>query len=141
MDQSLLSRLLAAPVLHSLPRRPFHLLLTRRGRLSRGRFWQASLSVWLAFWLAFALLDGIGPFDLTRIPAALLAWSLFCLCSKRYHDLDRSSAWLLLLIIPVVGAVTVIWELGFRHGSVGENGFGADPRELEFTDRDYATVT
>jgi len=117
------------------------LFFSRRGRLSRGRFWQAALSVWLLFWLAFAALDGVSTFDLTRFPAFLLIAALLCLASKRYHDLDRSSLWLLLLLMPVLGVVVVFYELGFRRGSVGENSFGTDPRDLESLGRDYATVS
>jgi uncharacterized membrane protein YhaH (DUF805 family) len=117
------------------------LFFSRRGRLSRGRFWRAAFGAWLLFWLAFALLDGVTGFDLTRIPALLLIAALFCLCSKRYHDLDRSSLWLLLLLVPVVGVLVVFYELGCRRGSVGENSFGTDPRDFESLGRDYATVS
>ena len=55
-------------------------------------------------------------------------------------NLDRSALWLLLLLVPVVGVLVVSLELGFRRGSVGENGFGTDPREFESSGRDYATV-
>ena len=113
---------------------------SRKGRVSRGRFWQGTLIAWAVFWLGFVLLDGVSPIDLTRIPAAALLVSLFCLCSRRYHDLDRSSVWLLLLLIPVFGLLVVMYELGFRRGSVGENGFGTDPRDLREFTRDYATV-
>ena len=116
-------------------RRFFH----RRGRISRTIFWQSTLIAWTLFWIAFALLDGASSIDLTRVPSLCLLFSLFCLCSKRYHDLDRSSLRLLFMLIPVFGLVFVMWELGFRRGSVGENGYGADPRDL-LKSRDYATV-
>ncbi len=119
----------------------FRLFFTNRGRLSRGKFWLWTLVAWAAFWMVFFLLDGVGPIDLTRIPAAILLWALLCLCSKRYHDLDRSSVWLLLLLIPLFGLAVVVWELGFRRGSVGENAFGGDPRDLDrYRGGDYATV-
>jgi len=117
------------------------LFFNPRGRLSRGRFWQATLLVWAMFWLTYMLLDGVSSFDLTRIPAVILLYSLDCLCSKRYHDLDRSAWWLLLLLIPLIGLVIVLFELGFKRGSVGENGFGSDPRTSQGArSRDYATV-
>jgi len=117
------------------------LFLSPKGRLSRGKFWRLALSAWLLFWVAFSLLDGVSSYDLTRIPAALLLWSLFCLCSKRYHDLDKTGFRLFLLLIPVAGVLFVFWELGCRRGSVGENSFGIDPRELNIKERDYATVS
>lgn len=117
------------------------LFFNRRGRISRGTFWLAGSASWALFWIAYALLDGVSSVDLTRIPALLLLAALFCLSSKRYHDLDRSSLWLLLLLLPVVGVVVVFAELGFRRGSVGANAFGEDPREARYRQRDYATVT
>ncbi|MDH3645098.1 MAG: DUF805 domain-containing protein, partial [Gammaproteobacteria bacterium] len=80
-------------------------------------------------------------FDLTRIPAALLCWSLFCLCAKRYHDREKSASWLLVLLLPVVGVVWVCAELGFRRGMTGDNRYGPDPlTELGSRAGDYATV-
>jgi len=117
------------------------LFFTRRGRLSRGRFWLVTSCAWAAFWVLYVLLDGVGPIDLTRLPAAVLLVALFCLCSRRYHDLDRSSLRLLWLLVPLFGVLLVFVELGFRRGTVGENSFGIDPRELRQHTRDYATVT
>ena len=125
----------------ALPRDLCGLFFTRRGRLSRGKFWRATLAAWAAFWIFFVLLDGVALMDFTRLPAAILLWALFCLCSKRYHDLDRSSAWLLLLLVPLFGLAVVVWELGFRRGSPGENAFGPNPWDLQrYRGGDYATV-
>lgn len=117
------------------------LFFNRAGRISQRTFWGAASAAWAMFWIAYVVLDGAGPVDLTRVPAFVLLASLFCLCSKRYHDMDRSAAWLLLLLLPVVGALVVCWELGFRRGTVGANAFGDDPRMARYQQRDYATVT
>ena len=119
----------------SLVRRYF----VRSGRLSRSAFWRSTLVAWGIFWVCFALLDDVTRIDLTRVPALVLLYSLFCLASRRYHDLDRSSSRLLLGLIPLFGLVFIMWELGFKRGTVGENGYGIDPRAL-IEKRDYATV-
>jgi uncharacterized membrane protein YhaH (DUF805 family) len=111
------------------------------GRLSRRSFWISTLIAWLAFWLAFGLLDAATTLDLTRIPAAILCWVLYCLCARRYHDLERSPRWLLALLIPILGVVWVCSELGFRRGTVGDNHYGTDPlTDLGHRAADYATV-
>lgn len=110
------------------------------GRLSRGRFWLACLLAWGLFWLGFGLLDGLGPMDLTRIPAALLIVALGVLCVRRCHDLDHSGLWLLVLLIPVLGVVLACVQLGLRRGTRGPNRFGDDPvRPRDAVD--YLTVT
>ena len=47
--------------------------------------------------------------------------------AKRCHDLDRSPWFLLVGLIPIVGQIWLLVELGFRRGTVGANGYGADP--------------
>ena len=112
-----------------------------RGRICRSHFWISCLLAWGMFWVAVALCDGLTDWDLTRIPALLLAWSLFCLCTKRAHDLDHSAARLALLLLPLLGPIWLVGELGLRRGSVGENSFGIDPRDVNRRERDYARVT
>ena len=45
---------------------------------------------------------------------------------RRLHDIDRSGWWLLLLLVPVIGAIVLLfWHC--QHGTVGENRYGMDP--------------
>jgi len=45
---------------------------------------------------------------------------------RRLHDLDKSGFWVLIELIPVVGAIWLFVMLCFR-GTDGENRFGPDP--------------
>jgi uncharacterized membrane protein YhaH (DUF805 family) len=108
-----------------------------RGRIPRSTFWFAVLFVWAAFIVAFLVLEANVSRASTLILYPLFFWTMFALAAKRYHDLGRSAAWLLLLLIPVVGVVWVAFELGFRRGTRGENRHGPDPLVLPL---DYQTV-
>ena len=46
---------------------------------------------------------------------------------KRYHDVDKSGWWVLILLVPVVGFVWFLIECGFQRGTSGPNRFGPDP--------------
>lgn len=47
---------------------------------------------------------------------------------RRLHDLDRTGWWILLALIPLVGAIIlIIWAC--TRGTVGPNRFGLDPLE------------
>ena len=58
-----------------------------------------------------------------------LLWTLAALAVRRLHDRGRRPAWLLLLLVPLLGPLLAIFELGFRPGTPGENPYGPDPRE------------
>lgn len=45
---------------------------------------------------------------------------------RRLHDTDRSGWWMLLLLIPLVGAIILIVWMASR-GSAGPNRFGTEP--------------
>lgn len=47
---------------------------------------------------------------------------------RRLHDTNRSGWWLLLLLIPLIGAL-VILIFTVQDGTPGENTYGADPKE------------
>jgi len=46
---------------------------------------------------------------------------------KRCHDRDKSGWWCLLLIVPLVGVIWAIVELGILEGVRGPNEYGPDP--------------
>jgi uncharacterized membrane protein YhaH (DUF805 family) len=43
---------------------------------------------------------------------------------KRFHDRDKSGWWVLIGLIPVIGAIWLLIELGFLKGTPGPNRFG-----------------
>ncbi|WP_309667119.1 DUF805 domain-containing protein [Tabrizicola sp.] len=45
---------------------------------------------------------------------------------RRLHDLDKSGWWLLIALIPLIGAIVLIVWFASR-GTVGSNRFGEDP--------------
>jgi uncharacterized membrane protein YhaH (DUF805 family) len=48
---------------------------------------------------------------------------------RRLHDLDRSGWWLLLSLIPLIGAIVlIVWFVG--RGTPGAHRFGPDPLGL-----------
>jgi uncharacterized membrane protein YhaH (DUF805 family) len=48
---------------------------------------------------------------------------------KRWHDLDKSGAWILINFIPFFGPLWTLIQCGFVRGTEGENQYGLDPLE------------
>ena len=44
---------------------------------------------------------------------------------KRFHDRDKSGWWMLLLLVPIIGGLWLLIELGFLAGTPGPNRYGA----------------
>ena len=67
-------------------------------------------------------------------PALLFYWTLLSICIyiavciRRARDRNKSGWWALLYIIPYVGWLWALIELGFFPGTKGPNRFGPDPR-------------
>jgi len=47
--------------------------------------------------------------------------------AKRCHDRDRSGWFQLISLIPLIGSIWLVVEVGFLRGTPGPNRFGADP--------------
>ena len=65
---------------------------------------------------------GIGLFSgifalLSLIPAVIVY-------IKRFHDRDKSGWWVLIGLIPLIGPLWLLIELGFLKGTDGPNRFG-----------------
>lgn len=49
---------------------------------------------------------------------------------RRLHDINRDGAWVLLLLVPVIGQILIIiW--GCERGTEGSNRFGPDPLPIK----------
>ena len=117
------------------------------GRVPRFVFWIypivlvffVALLVMLVGLLAGLLGGGANTLDtveegaITFLSLALslpVAWSTFVIHVKRCHDLDKSGWFLLWNLVPIIGGLWVIFNLGFLRGTEGHNEFGPDVREL-----------
>ena len=59
---------------------------------------------------------------------AVASWyPQFAIAVKRLHDRNKSARWLILLFVPIVGALWMLVELGFLRGTRGINKWGDDP--------------
>jgi uncharacterized membrane protein YhaH (DUF805 family) len=65
---------------------------------------------------------GIGPFS--GIFALISVIPTVIVYIKRFHDRDKSGWWVLIGLIPLIGAIWLLVELGFLKGTPGPNRFG-----------------
>ena len=97
------------------------------GRARRREYWMFALfNLIIAFGLAFvdvvagtgvlSLLYGLGVF----LPS--LAVSV-----RRLHDVSKSGWWLLICLIPLIGALVLLY-FAVSDGSPGENSYGPNPK-------------
>ena len=114
-----------------------YLLFSFRGRVPRGALWWTAILVCAAFVVLMVVLEAALGEKASLILYPPLFWIVAALAVKRLRDRGRRPAWLLLLLVPIVGPLWALVELGFRRGTPGENRYGQDPLEIR---GDYLTV-
>jgi uncharacterized membrane protein YhaH (DUF805 family) len=107
--------------------KPF--LLSYEGRINRQRYWAFTL-VYIAAYVVAMIIDAvlgnqIGIVSLLFVLAAI--YPSICVTIKRWHDRDKSGWWILINLIPIVGAIWSLIECGFLKGTEGANRYGDDP--------------
>ena len=101
-----------------------------KGRINRVTFW---LRGWLPLMLinlvgAFIDVGGTGePGQAFLICNLLTLWPGIAIAVKRLHDRDRSGWLMLITLIPILGFIWFLVEVGFLKGTDGDNRFGSDP--------------
>jgi len=69
---------------------------------------------------------------LSMIISIIFIWPTLALAVKRLHDRNRSGWFSLIVLIPIIGPIWYLIEVGFLRGTIGPNRFGDDPvQELE----------
>lgn len=113
------------------------ILFSPYGRATRAQYWRIQTTYLLLIPVAIWL--GTLNQDETMTPARMLAlaiflavciasiWSSLCAGIKRFHDRGKTGAWLLILLVPLIGAAWYVVEVGFLRGQDGPNRFGIDP--------------
>ncbi|MBI5624719.1 MAG: DUF805 domain-containing protein [Elusimicrobia bacterium] len=98
------------------------------GRARRKEYWMFVLvNVLLSICLAVVeAVLGTGSVLAWVYSLALLVPSIAVAC-RRLHDTGRSGWWQLIILVPLLGAVVLIYFLA-QDGRTGDNEFGADPK-------------
>ncbi|MNZ71899.1 Inner membrane protein YhaH [compost metagenome] len=107
---------------------------TFTGRARRKEYWMFFL-VNLVAYIALAIIDGLtGTFSaesgvglLGAIYTLALLIPNLALTARRLHDTDRSAWWMLICLIPIIGAIVLLVFMCLQ-GSAGDNRFGEDPK-------------
>jgi uncharacterized membrane protein YhaH (DUF805 family) len=101
-------------------------LFRPRGRLARGGFFLRVVAILLAFALLDAMLRPLLGAAAVWLLNPLALWLLLCAAAQRLHDRDRSARWLLAGLVPVLGALWLLWQF-CRRGAASDNRWGPDP--------------
>ena len=109
------------------------LLTSFDGRINRAKFW-AGIGVLFAVGIVAEFIDmvlslhlGHSSMGLVTSFAALAAiYFWLALYTKRWHDRDKSGWWTLIVLVPVIGSLWALIELGILEGTRGSNQY-ADP--------------
>jgi uncharacterized membrane protein YhaH (DUF805 family) len=110
------------------------LLTSFDGRINRAKFW-AGIGVMFAMGVVAEIIDllldlhlgqsGVGLVSFFYTLAAI--YFLLAVYAKRWHDRDKSGWWSLIVLVPVIGSLWILIELGILEGTRGSNRYGPDP--------------
>ena len=100
-----------------------------RGRISRKEYWLHYALPLCVVPIFGAVIDGAAKANgvVSLIIALILLVPSLAGAVKRVHDRDRSGWFLLIWLIPLIGSIWMVVELGFLRGTNGPNRFGRDP--------------
>lgn len=98
------------------------------GRARRTEFWMYVL-FYMIFVVVLAVIEAvIGlPGILTVIYTLGLLVPTISVTVRRLHDTDRSGWWILIGLVPLIGAI-VLLVFYFMEGTDGDNQFGPNPK-------------
>lgn len=104
------------------------------GRARRSEYWWFALFSVLVGIVTFALDAALGTdFEgsssglITVIANLALFLPSLAVAVRRLHDTDRSGWWLLIALIPIIGAI-VLLVFFVQDGTAGQNRFGPSPK-------------
>ena len=108
-----------------------------QGRVNRKQWWFRLILPIFIIILVLAFIDMVmGTYD-PKVGVGILS-GLFALASlipaiivdiKRWHDRDKSGWWMLIALVPIIGSIWFLIELGFLADSPGPNRFGRPPTD------------
>lgn len=103
------------------------------GRIGRAQYWLGyfvQLALAALAWVCLLIGQANQNLLLMFVPIVLfipVLWMALAIMAKRYHDRDKSAWWILVGLIPIVGGIWQLIELGLLRGTEGSNQYGPDP--------------
>ena len=99
-----------------------------QGRIGRQTYWLKYFLPWLGLNIVAGIIDATTGVPAVGLVVGLVGiWVGIAAGAKRCHDRDRTGWFQLIVLIPIIGAIWLLIELGFLKGTEGENRFGPDP--------------
>ena len=92
------------------------------GRIDRRQWWVGAVILFVVS-IVVSLLFGDGGL-IGAIINVLMVVAGLSLHVKRFHDRGKSGWWVLVFLIPVIGFIWMIVEMGFLEGDPGPNEYG-----------------
>jgi uncharacterized membrane protein YhaH (DUF805 family) len=131
---------------------PGELYFTYSGRINRKKFWLGYLALVVLSLIGYygivaflgepfgvanleEVANGAEPVFTSSTPG-LIGYGILTLATmfmsfgliiKRCHDRGKSGWWSLLILVPIVGAIWMIIDLGVMEGDEGTNQYGPNP--------------
>lgn len=104
-------------------------LFSFKGRMRRKEYWLYSVPVLLLILPTLFYQGGNSVLDgLSLLISLFTIYSSTALNAKRLQDRNRGIYWLILTLIPIIGPIYALVDLGILDGSKGRNRFGNDPK-------------
>lgn len=122
------------------------LLTSFEGRINRAKWWLGLLILVIVQWIIWYIVAMTMGVDLMTandpvqmeqtmttigIPVGIISliflYPTLALYTKRWHDRGKSGWWTLIILIPIIGGIWALIELGILRGTVGPNQYGPDP--------------
>ena len=74
-----------------------------------------------------AIQDAARTMNLICLMFAPFIWISFAVMVKRCHDRDKTGWFIFIMLVPLIGPIWLLVELGFLRGTTGPNRYGPDP--------------
>jgi uncharacterized membrane protein YhaH (DUF805 family) len=103
------------------------------GRARRKEYWMFVLFNLIFYWALFLIekIVGISPGSSYSILATIYSLAVLvpglAVAVRRLHDTNRNGWWLLIALVPIVGAIILLVFLA-TDGQPGENQYGPNPK-------------
>ena len=114
-------------------------LFSFEGRINRKPFWLFNLTVFALFGILDFTVNGKLTFKrniTSTVFSLVILWPVLAVQAKRWHDRNKSGWWQSVNIVPIIGGLWSLFDVGLLEGTRGENRFGKDP--LEGLEKRYA---